>query len=80
MPHVRHQAQTDRGGREGLMSTWLSKLGRGLVVLLVLAVAARAIWALLGPLLPDLLILLVVGGLLVHVILGSRSSGGPFHG
>ena len=55
------------------MSTWLSKLAGCLLVLVVVAVAARAIWMLLGPLVLPLLSLLIVGGLVVIILRGPRS-------
>ncbi len=55
------------------MSSWRSKLAEGLLIAVIVAVAARAIWALLGPLLPTLLVLLVVGGLVVTLLRGPRS-------
>lgn len=55
------------------MSNWLSKLGRGLVVLVVIAVAARAVWTLLGPLVPSLLVMVIVGGFVVNLLRGPRS-------
>jgi hypothetical protein len=57
------------------MSSWRSKLAGGLLTLVVVAVAARAIWALLGPLLPSLLLMLIVGGLVVFILRGPRSGG-----
>jgi hypothetical protein len=57
------------------MSTWLSKLAGCLFVLVVVAVAARAIWMLLGPLVPSLLLLLIVGGFVVIILRGPRSGG-----
>ena len=57
------------------MSTWLSKLAGCLFVLVVVAVAARAIWMLLGPLVPSLLLLLIVGGLVLVILRGPRSGG-----
>jgi NhaP-type Na+/H+ or K+/H+ antiporter len=57
------------------MSTWLSKLAECLVVLVLVAVAARAIWTLLGPLVPPLLLLLIVGGLVLVILRGPRSGG-----
>jgi len=61
------------------MSGWRMKLVEGLLTLVVVAVAARAIWALVGPLLPSLLVLLVLGSLLASLLRGPRSGGGPFH-
>jgi len=61
------------------MSAWLSKLAEGLVVLVVVAVAARVVWTLLGPLVPSLLMMLIVGGFVVVILRGPRSSGGAFH-
>jgi hypothetical protein len=61
------------------MSSWRSKLTSGLLMLVVVAVAARAIWALLGPIVPALLVLLLVGGLLVSILRGPRSGGGVLH-
>jgi NhaP-type Na+/H+ or K+/H+ antiporter len=61
------------------MSSWRSKLAEGLLMVVIVAVAARAVWALLGPLLPGLFLLLVVGGLVMFILRSPRSGGGPFH-
>lgn len=52
------------------------KLIETAILVLALAVVARAVWQLLGPLLPSLLVLVLVGWLLVFVVRGHR--GGTF--
>lgn len=61
------------------MSGLTSKLAGGLVVLLALAVLARVIYALLQPLLAPIAVLLLIGGLIIYVLHGPRSGGGPIH-
>jgi hypothetical protein len=46
------------------------------ILVIALAVVARAVWQLLGPLLPSLLIFLLVGWLVLFVVRGPR--GGTF--
>jgi hypothetical protein len=43
------------------------------LTLLVIAVAARVVWGLLGPLLPSLLVLIVLGSLLLWVLRGPHA-------
>lgn len=43
------------------MSSWRSKLAEGLLLLVAVAVVARVVWQLLGPLLPTLIVLLLIG-------------------
>jgi hypothetical protein len=61
------------------MAGWRSKLAEGLLLLVVVAVAARVIWGLLGPLLVPLIAMLLLGGLITLTVRGPRSGGGLFH-
>jgi hypothetical protein len=45
-----------------------AKLAEALMTLIAVAVVARVVWGLLGPLLPSLLVLAVVGCLLLYVM------------
>jgi len=47
---------------------WRSKLIEGLVLLLAVAVVARVVFGLLGPLLPSLIVLLVVASVLLFIL------------
>jgi hypothetical protein len=49
------------------------KLAVALVSILAIAVVARVVWQLLGPLLPYLMVIVVLGGLLMFVIGGPRA-------
>ena len=42
---------------------WRSKLGESVVLVLAVAVAARAVWELMAPLVPALAVLVVATGL-----------------
>jgi hypothetical protein len=52
---------------------WRSKLAKGLLLLIAAAVAARVVWELLGPLLPSLLALLVIGSLILWLVRGPHA-------
>ena len=47
---------------------WRSKVVEALVLILAVAVVARVVWNLLGPLLPAILVMLAVGGLLFGLL------------
>jgi hypothetical protein len=55
------------------------KLAEGILVLVAVAVVARVVYGLLGPLLPTLGVLMVVLLILGFVLRGPRSGGGLFH-
>lgn len=57
------------------MSGWRSKLYEGLILLIAVAVVARVVWGLLGPLLPALLVMLILGGLVFYLLRGPKPSG-----
>jgi hypothetical protein len=50
-----------------------AKLAEALMTLIAVAVAARVVWGLLGPLLPSLLALFVLGTLILYVIRGPHA-------
>jgi hypothetical protein len=56
-----------------------TKLAEGLIIVLAVALVARVVWGLLGPLVPGLFVLLVVGSILVSIFRGPRGGGGFFH-
>ena len=49
---------------------WRHKVVEGLLLLVAVAVVARVVYGLLGPLLPSLLVLVVLGSLLLWVLRG----------
>jgi NhaP-type Na+/H+ or K+/H+ antiporter len=49
---------------------WRSRVIEALVLLLTVAVVARVVWNLLGPLLPVTVVMVTIGGLLFGVIRG----------
>lgn len=49
---------------------WRVRVLEGLALAIAVAVVARVVWSLLGPLLPALLVLIAVGGLLFGVVRG----------
>ena len=57
----------------------IAKVGEALLFVLAVAVVARVVFGLLGPLLPVLVLLLVVGAILTRIFRGPRSGGGLFH-
>jgi uncharacterized membrane protein len=61
------------------MSSWRTKLAEALLLLVAVAVVARVVWDLLGPLLPVFGTLLVVILVVAFVLRGPRSGGKPFH-
>lgn len=50
----------------------MARVIQALIIVVVTAVAARVVWSLLGPLIPSLLALLVVGSLIVKLVTGPR--------
>lgn len=50
-----------------------AKLAEALIMLIAVAVVARVVWELLGPLLPSLLVLFVLGALVLYVIRGPHA-------
>ena len=56
-----------------------AKLLGAILLLVAVAVAARVVWELLGPLLAPILTLLLFGAIVTFIIRGPRSSGGLFH-
>ena len=52
---------------------WRSKVIEGLLLLVAIAVVARVVYGLLGPLLPSLLVLLVLGGILLWMLGGPHA-------
>ena len=46
-----------------------------MVLVVAIAVVARAVWELLGPLIPGLVVLLVVGSILISIFRGPRAGG-----
>ncbi len=56
-----------------------SKLLGAILLLVAVAVVARVVWGLLGPLLTPILTLLLFGALVTFIIRGPRSGGGLFH-
>lgn len=52
---------------------WHTKVIEALALTVAVAVVARLVWELLGPLLPMILVLLAVGGLLFGVIRGPHA-------
>jgi hypothetical protein len=48
--------------------SWRSKVVEALVLILAVAVVARVVWVLLGPLLPALFVLVAVSGLLFRLL------------
>jgi hypothetical protein len=57
----------------------ITKLGEALLVVVALAIVARVVFGLLGPLLPLLVVLLIVGAILTRIFRGPRAGGGLFH-
>lgn len=55
-----------------------TKLVEGMILVLAVALVARVAWGLLGPLVPGLVVLLVVGSILVSIFRGPRGGGGLF--
>jgi uncharacterized protein YqgC (DUF456 family) len=49
------------------------RLAEALITLIAVAVVARVVWALLGPLLPSLLVLFIGGALFLYVIRGPHA-------
>ncbi len=58
--------------------SWLSRVTGALVLVVAIAVVARVVWGLLGPLVPGLVVLLVVGSILISIFRGPRAGGGLF--
>ena len=52
---------------------WRLRVLEGLALAIAVALAARVVWSLLGPLLPSLLVLIAVGGLLYGVMRGPHA-------
>jgi hypothetical protein len=52
---------------------WRSKVIEALLLLAAVAVVARVVFGLLGPLLPSLVAILVLGGLLSRVLRGPHA-------
>jgi hypothetical protein len=50
-----------------------AKLAEALMTLIAVAVVARVVWGLLGPLLPSLLALFVIGALVLYVLRGPHA-------
>ena len=53
--------------------SWRSKAVEALALTIAVAVVARVVWELLGPLLPAILVMVAVGGLLFGVIRGPHA-------
>ena len=58
--------------------SWRSLVTGALVLVVAIALVARVVWALLGPLVPGLVMLLVVGSILISIFRGPRAGGGLF--
>ena len=58
--------------------SWRSRVTGALVLVVAIALVARVVWALLGPLVPGLVVLLVVGSILISIFRGPRAGGGLF--
>jgi hypothetical protein len=58
--------------------SWRSRVTQALVLVVAIALLARVIWELLGPLVPGLTVLLVVGSILISIFRGPRAGGGFF--
>ena len=58
--------------------SWRSRVTGALVLVVAIALVARVVWALLGPLVPGLVMLLVVGSILISIFRGPRAGGGLF--
>jgi hypothetical protein len=58
--------------------SWRSRVTGALVLVVAIALVARVIWELLGPLVPGLVVLLVVGSILISIFRGPRAGGGLF--
>jgi len=50
-----------------------SKLAEALMAIIAVAVVARVVWGLLGPLLPYLLLMFILGGLFLYLLRGPHS-------
>jgi len=55
-----------------------TKLVEGMVLVLAVALVARVVWGLLGPLRPGLTVLVVIGAVLVSIFRGPRPGGDLF--
>ena len=55
--------------------TWSTRVLQALVLVVAIAVVARVVWELLGPLIPGLVVLLVVGSILISIFRGPRAGG-----
>jgi hypothetical protein len=55
------------------MGAWSAKVTEGLLLLIVIAVVARVVWGLLGPLLPSFFVLLMIGVILLRLVQGPHS-------
>jgi uncharacterized membrane protein YGL010W len=55
------------------MENWRARIMQSVLILLVVSVAARVVYGLLGPLLPSLLVLFVLGWLLQWILRGPHS-------
>lgn len=53
---------------------WRSKLIDGLMAVVLVAIVARVVWRLLGPLLPSLIIFAALAGLVMWLLRGPHSS------
>lgn len=52
-----------------------TKLVESVILVLAVAVVARVVWELLGPLVPGLIVFFVVGAILISILRGPRSGG-----
>jgi hypothetical protein len=55
------------------MGAWGGKVREALVVVLAVAVVARVAWLLLGPLVPGLITVAVLGTILLFAVRGPRT-------
>jgi hypothetical protein len=58
--------------------SWHTRVTEALVLVVAIALVARVVWGLLGPLVPGLVVFLVVGSILISIFSGPRAGGGFF--
>ena len=56
-------------------TSWHTRVTEALVLVVAIALVARVVWGLLGPLIPGLVVLLVVGSILISMFRGPRAGG-----